>query len=373
MELVITHQNRLIHKHGPEGWAKIEAALDRYLDVLNASGTEARLELLDSALAPSDDLASETKATKRAILNWTTKSDVRYLLILGGDDIVRFWRIPDKTADRLLDKEILSDSYYADFDENPAGHFPVLGVGRLPDAAADGGELIAAQLDRATDAHASGTIPWTKSAGFSTCTWFTASQITYGRIDPTLKSLSTCPPWGLKASLLTGVDNLVSSSVFPAGCVSFFNLHGHPREPRWWGEQRVSGFPVRSPDVIDLSLMKTVDWSGAVLFCEACHGASVAAKTADNSLALCALARGAMAFFGCTASSYAVTAASGKPHTESGIDVLFNHILFRLIKKKACFGDAITEAKQYCRFLNDYDEKNIYGLVLLGDPMLRLG
>jgi len=108
-----------------------------------------------------------------------------------------------------------------------------------------------------------------------------------------------------------------------------------------------------------------------IILSEACHAAAIHGRTPQDSLALCALRSGALAFVGCTTTCYAVSLPDGQPSGASGIDSLFQTMIYHMIKKRARFGDALREAKQFHIFFNAFDEKNILSLVLLGDPTLH--
>jgi hypothetical protein len=374
MEIVVTHRGRLTSKYGESGWAKIENAVNEYLDALGSAGIDAGLYLLDEAVPQDSDSEEEWKTIKTDLWDQCTGRNAKYVALLGGDEIVPFYRLIDNTANGRLDQYIYSDSYYFDFNENEDSHWPDIAVGRFPDGGNDDGELLVKQLSHASHLHrGGGVIVTNKCVGFSTNYWQEASKQTYRRIDDKLTTLRLSPPLGLEKSLLKGVSDVLNPGTFQDGSILFFNLHGHHKEPRWWGESRMLGVS-RSPDLVNLALLnKVADLSNSILLCEACHGAAVSCRTPADSLALCALGRGAAAFFGCTVTSYTVTLPSGMPMTASGIDAIFNYLIHQILRNKARLGDALRDAKQYHhQFNNAYDEKNVLGLVLLGDPMLSL-
>lgn len=362
--LIVTDRSRLSEKYGKEGWAKINAGINAYLDALQTAGLDAVVAYMDGKSTP--------KAIKRAIHDHYAKLAMEHLLILGGDDIIPFYRLPDETPGERHSQEILSDSFYADFDENEADHFPVFGVGRFP----DGGkvDLLCAQCQRAAAWHSAGGLPWpSKYAGFSTQTWERASRQTFGHIDRSTKALRLCPPWGLRPAALSPNPELVTADLLPTGGILFFNLHGHPLEPRWWGAiqmAKLQNQELATAEVIDQALLAQADLSDCLVLSEACHAAAIHGRTPENSLALCALTQGAAAFFGCTTESYTVRLPDGLPHTQSGIDALFSYFIFQIANKRQ-FGAALGEAKRYFKYNTTYDIKNMLSLVLFGDPTLR--
>jgi hypothetical protein len=373
MEIVVTHRKRLCAKYGPQVWDSIQSAVDEYLDVLDATGRYVRLELLDDVVPSSPAPGGEWKAIKAALRDLCAKHGAEYLVILGGDSIVPFFRLWDRTQDRIFTPTILSDSYYVDFQEAEEEHWPDVAVGRFPDGGADGGELLRNYLNRATYFHRQGGVPTpTKWCGLSTSTWEVSSKQIYGRIDRERQFLKFSPPAGRELSNLQGVDTVIQPDHFTPGGLVYINLHGHAGNGCWYGEQRFAGFAIRNPVAVDCDLLRKADLTGCVVVCEACHGVSLESNsTSENSLMLCAFLRGAVAFFGCTTASYAIRLPEGAEYIESGIDGLFNRLLFQLLRKGNTFGQALCESKRYQQLNNGFDEKNTYGLVLLGDPMLH--
>jgi hypothetical protein len=164
-----------------------------------------------------------------------------------------------------------------------------------------------------------------KHLGLSTDTWRNASSYVYRRIDDSDERLLVSPPVGRTASKISGVEKVIDPQLLTPGGILFVNLHDHRTQPRWWGEQRLAGFPIRTPDVVDLELANQVDFESTIIFCEACYGAAIDRRTPANSLALCSLNRKATAFFGCAGKSYAITVRGREVHFESGIDALFGN------------------------------------------------
>jgi hypothetical protein len=313
-------------------------------------------------------------SSRRLCATWCHANGAKYVLILGGDNIVPFFRVPDRTPVAAPGQAILSDSYYFESHGSDLSHWPEAAVGRMPDGGDDVGELLVAQLGRSARAHRAGGLQLNGgNLGLSTHTWQVASASTYKRIDKFKKGFFTSPPIGRALSPAAGVKRLLDAAMLPKAGILFVNLHGHHAQPLWWGEQRVAGFPVRWPSVLDLKLAQQIDFTDTVVFCEACHGAAIHRHTTTSSLALCALKQGAPAFFGSTVATYSITSPDAAVHLEAGIDALFSHLIDQIVRRRARFGEALCDAKQYYQFDNAFDEKNGLGLTLLGDPMLRLG
>ncbi|MCC5600637.1 C25 family cysteine peptidase [Nostoc favosum] len=367
MELVFTNRFKLIQKHGQQAWQSIQAAIDTYLDVLNFVAIDADIFLLDQITPEHENPNVLKQIFKRLCSEHLSK----YIVFIGGDDIIPFYRLPDSTPDKVLDGDILSDSYYVDFKENEIEHWPEIAVGRFPDADTDGGQFLIKQLHQAAEMHRKGGIPFTpKCAGFSTETWRPASKRVYARLDKTVQTLSFSPPLTLKISAIPGMK-VIEATNFPQQALIYINLHGHRNKPSWWGQHQIAGLS-RYPEVIDHKLMQKLDLTACVILCEACHGAAIHHQaTLNNSLALCALERGTLAFFGCTAKSYSYTVPEGAPSGTTGIDALFDRLIYNILANRYRFGEALRETKRFQLSQNPFDDKNILSLTLLGDPLLK--
>ncbi len=368
---LITHRERLGKKHGTGGWEKISTWIDNYVDTLASIGIDTEVTYLDETLsnvaAAQED---EPKAIKAHIhrLYDRFQSDRQSLLILGGHDIVPLYPLLDKTDDWPLDKFALSDSFYVDFLEDEAQHTPQASIGRFPDGGADQGRLLAGQLRRACELHARGGIlRLSHTAGLSTVKWKSATDHLYGRLSKTADRLLYSPPVGLKVSFLQGVKKKIVPRDLPADSILFFNVHGHRSNPEWFGQGTLG----LQPKVVDAQLLRRAQLENCLLLCQACHGAAIHGRTTTDSLALCSLKKKAAAFVGCTVTSYSFSTPNGAPSTESGIDALFNRLVDNLVRCGMTLGESLRDAKSYIRLASNYDEKNVFGTIILGDPLLR--
>ncbi|MFL9458126.1 C25 family cysteine peptidase [Tolypothrix campylonemoides VB511288_2] len=375
MELVVTNRSRLINKYGELGWQTIKQEIDKYLEALyNVGEFQADIFFIDELIDKGEEEPKRIKAELRSLYE---KYSAKYLLLLGGDDIVPFYRLSDNTPDRDIDFHIFSDTYYSDFQTRKMDHWPVMGVGRLPDGG-NNAELLVNQIQGSVKLHQKGGVPISNNhIGFSTERWELASRRTYARISRDNQQLFLSPPLGLKKNLVNGVTEVINSSYFPAPSnILFFNLHGEHDQAIWYGERRITSGKITLmyflPELINHELFNKIPLTNSILLCEACHGSAIHnGRTPMNSLALCALQQGASAFFGCTGTSYAAFLPQSGPSGESGIDAIFQTLIHSLIVKGLTFGDALKETKQFYQIHSAQDKKNILGLTLLGDPMLR--
>jgi hypothetical protein len=373
--IIITNRRLLQSKFSDIGWQEISEAIEDYRRALEGLGYESRFLLTDELYPPpsgrnvTNRLVAISRSIKDLIKSVHSEHPANYLLILGGPDIVPFYPKADRTEDR--DRGILSDSYYVDFDEDEANHRPELAVGRMPDCGA--ASILANQLRRAISAHLNQDVPVTRTkVGFSTETWSDASRRTYYHIDRTLRTLRFSPPTGIRSTRTNGVTELISGTEFSAGSVLFFNVHGRRDGSEWYGEHQ-SFIDKRWPILLNSAILSQADLQGSVIFSEACHAAAIQGSTSANNIALAALSRGAIAFFGCTTTCYTELTRRGSGILVlSGIDMVFHTLIRRILLRNDAFGDALVEAKQISGIRDKYDEKNILSLTLLGDPMLRL-
>src|SRR4029079_3911728 len=97
MEIVLTNRARLQAKQAQAAWEQIQVACDSYINALASIGLATEMLFLDGL---DGGHIQEPKAIKAKLHEWHGREEANYLLILGGDDIVPFYRQPDQTPDR---------------------------------------------------------------------------------------------------------------------------------------------------------------------------------------------------------------------------------------------------------------------------------
>ncbi len=304
---------------------------------------------------------------------------VRYVLIVGGDGVIPFHRLPNPVDDQ--DSDVPSDNPYACRD---TGHIiPERAIGRMP----DGGNGDIRYLERliwtAVEAHqrravSKGLLSTLSVAlgkirgagerdggmGYSASIWRKASRAVFRLIGDD-RRLRTSPPLTYEGF-----------EVLDPPHFSYFNLHGVEDGPNWYG-QRDALFPADYP-LFPLALRphdpSIEEHRNAVVFTEACYGANILGKTEKESIALRLLAAGALAVVGSTKVSYGSIAPP-----LLGAD-LVGRYFWEGLRDRLTIGDALRHAKvsmaddmqERQGYLDDEDQKALISFVLYGDPALSI-
>jgi len=303
------------------------------------------------------------------------------LLIVGGDRIIPFHRLPNPVDDD--DDYVFSDNPYATTDENYFA--PQWAIGRLPSG--DSAELILHQIRKMIKDHSIavqnvGILTrirvWLymrlerfvrrkpRSLGYTASIWRKASMAVYKSIGEP-RSLLTSPP--AQASQIAPI--ITNPFQF-----SYFNLHGLEDAPEWFGQRDPlmdtgSGpdFPVafRPEDVVNSGR------APKVIYSEACYGANIEGKSVDSALCLKFLDAGARVFVGSTKVSY------GSVTTPLIAADLLGHLFWNQLKKKIPAGESLRRAKLQLAaemhrrqgYLDGEDQKTLISFVLFGDPLFN--
>jgi len=270
--------------------------------------------------------------------------DVDFLLLLGGDNVIPFFRLENPCDDG--DETVLSDNPYASKDDDFL--IPDRVCARIPDNQ-DANFII--KLLRKSHKN-------TRQAfGITAKVWREASENVYRQIG-NLKDLKVSPPITsdkFKPQWLQNKDFL------------YFNLHGTKVSANWYGQDK-EDYPValRPQNIIDASGLATS---------EACYGAYIIKKSHQDAMVLKFLSQdGIYGFCGSTTISYGPVSP---PSTEA--DLLAKYF-FEYIKQGLTIGESLKNAKiDFARkalrrhgFLDDDDQKTLLQFVLYGDPTLRM-
>lgn len=268
---------------------------------------------------------------------------IDFLLLLGGDKIVPFFRLKNPCDDS--DTSVLSDNPYASRDNDYL--IPERVCARIPDNK-DANFLIK-QLRKSVAMTG-------KSFGMTAKVWQAASQNVYRRIG-NIKDLKVSPP-------VTG-DTFKPVWLHTKDFL-YFNLHGSKISPHWYGQDK-GMYPVAfRPD--------NISKARGVVASEACYGAYIIAKSHKNALSLKFLnEKGIYGFCGSTTIAYG---PATPPSSEA--DLLVKYFL-EYTKQGLTLGESFKNAKiDFVRkvlrrhgFLDDDDQKTVLQFVLYGDPTLR--
>jgi hypothetical protein len=291
------------------------------------------------------------------------QSPLRTVVLVGGDQIVPFVRLPNAVPDG--DNEICSDLPYG--CDGPAQLVPHRFVTRLP----DGGDLrlLLRQLDRMIARHqperrggrsARQAPERALVASYSAEVWRDASAAVLEAAGVP-GAFPTCPP-------LT-VDH--SGAITPAH-VLYYNLHGAEASANWYGHAR--GRPLLSIDHLPVACtpqrIGRLAVDGSIMLSEACYGMELARRTPGHSIPLALLEAGAAACIGSTVNAYGTTAA---PLVAA--DLLMAELLRQILRgvpagqamvdARAAFVDSMQRRQGY---LDEVDLKTLQSFVFFGDP-----
>jgi hypothetical protein len=374
-EVVLTARSKLLSRYGKEIISQLERVFDCASGSAGASYGERRLLFIDDEasvrrLGVAPVAGVEPQAVKRFLDRLDETLERRgelppHYCILGGDEIIPFYRLPNPTFDG--DSEIPSDSPYASRDDEFL--VPERSLGRLPDPSPRGSyrrdswrwlRIVERSL-RPGPRGLPGSPDRAAALGCSAGAWKGASGAVFGIVGRS-EELLVSPP-------------LTVETFSPAWLAErrwlYFNLHGLPDGPGWYGEAAPGdppGFP-RFPLLIDPTLVERSD--GAVVASEACYGADIIGRDGGSSIALAFLESGVSGFLGSTVTSYGPALP---PPSEA--DLLVAGFL-RHAAAGAPLGQALLRAKvefaeqmlERQGFLDGDDRKTLLEFVLFADPM----
>ena len=392
--------------YGPEAAAEVENELKRLAEVLqaNLNGGQrwgARIFFADdpanlSALGIKPARPDEPWDLKLALSDLDKALASRgemigAVLIVGGPEIVPFHNLPNPVEDQ--DPTVPSDSPYTTRDEN---YFvPEWPIGRLPGGTGRDAKPIITAIQKITGEHArpAQPSPWyihlirlianmlnartgsngSNSAqygfGYSAAIWKRASYQVFHSIGSQNEVLIS-PPLNSETSTLR----------LPMARLGYFNLHGMPNSPNWYGQSDpadgTSGvdYPVAlRPRDIDMSGTLNGNTVPAAIFTEACYGANILDKTAQDAIALKFLEKGCQVFIGSTCMAY------GSLNTPLCAADLLAEAFWTNLQAGLPAGEAFRIAKVNLAksmhgrqgYLDGEDQKTLISFILLGDPLAR--
>jgi hypothetical protein len=387
--LIVSSKRNLTKKYGRRGFDGLNAEIHALKQTVNSqTSMEALVVYVDDAASlrlygvgtadPADP--AQIKMLIDALdeqMNSVGKQ-INYLLIVGGDTVIPFYRLPNPLDDQ--DQVVLSDNPYG--TRGDANYLiPDRAVGRMPDGGQESTAFLINMIHNAVSAHESaigdkGVLTALfdalrpsgrpgqngQSFGYSASIWRKASRVVFQAVGQS-RDLRISPP-------LTYQEFAVSAPLY----FSYYNLHGVEDGPNWYG-QRDSLFPANYP-LFPVALrpddLVETDHANTVVFTEACYGANIQAKTPDDSIALRFLASNALAVVGSTKIAYG---AIDTPLTSA--DLVGKYFLEAL---QSCLtvGESLKVAKMHLvqemrdrqGYLDGEDQKTLISFVLYGDPSL---
>ena len=309
------------------------------------------------------------------------------VLIIGGAEIIPFHALPNPTDDK--DSEVLSDNPYSTLDGN---YFvPEWPVGRLPGEMSNDPGLLLKQIRQSFRVHKEKIqiTPWWQAILNLILHWGNIPGLFKGIIEKPQNYGYTASVWRRSSlaafrSIGSG-NNLRVSPPFKNSTLdiellkkskyAYFNLHGLPETPDWYGQRDVSenqtgpDFPVAISSY-QLQLGEPIP---EIIFSEACYGAYIKNKNADESLALRFKDIGSSVFIGSSCISY------GSVYTPLiGADLLA-FLFWKFILEGYTAGEALMRSKvnlaevmmQRQGYLDGEDQKTLLSFILYGDPLAQ--
>ncbi|MGC8872841.1 MAG: tetratricopeptide repeat protein, partial [Chloroflexia bacterium] len=388
VEVILAWEEGLKERFGAAALARIDDALRSLVRAVEHHGIAARVVYLDRP--PYPEMARPDPQRPQEIKEFLDALDRRlheeqldfhYLLLIGGDDLLPFARLPNPTDD--ADETVPSDNLYASRD--PTYLIPERAVGRLPDGGRPTPELLLQLLEQSA-ARLSGAQPalsrpgcltaWlprpqakanpARRFGLSAQVWAQASEEVFRRL-PGDAPLRLCPP--------TCRDAIVPAWLAETP-YAYFNLHGAAESPNWYGQRDVTvpGEGPLMPVAFSPQQIPSGQVEGIVVYSEACYGAHILGKDAQSSIALRFLSEGALGVVGSTVISYGVAAPP------LGAADLLGVFFWQHVLAGEPLGEALLQAKidftremyQQQGYLDGDDMKTLLEFVLYGDPLAAL-
>jgi hypothetical protein len=413
MYVIFTTRQGLENQYGIQGADQIDVAMRRLLVAISNRKTwgallyypdSPQLSSLKIAQGQNPVPAHDPWALKLALIDLDKVlaeqgEMIGAALIAGGPEIVPFHRLPNPIDDD--DAEVLSDNPYASRDENYFA--PEWPVGRLPGGNTSDPTLLLCQLQAIAQYHTekARSIPWyeqwlthvkrtlfqfgiykpsnPESFGFSAAIWRRASLSVFRPIGEP-RSLRISPPHNMTDSKKNGKDQSIK---LPDSMLGYFNLHGLPDASEWYG-QRDPNEPGEGPDFPMALRPEDIGKNGngtkhsvapEIVFSEACYGAHILDRTADQAIALKFLLSGSLAVVGSTCISY------GSISTPLIAADLLGRTFWHYLGEGYPAGEALQKSKIYLAkemnkrqgYLDGEDQKTLISFVLYGDPLVQTG
>lgn len=365
MNLVVTSYRNLARIYGRAGRVQVAEAIADVLAARAERGIVSRSYALEDGLPDLGVPGAQPEPS--ALVEQLRQVDqglrargerLESLLIVGGPQVVPFGLAANPMPDQ--DGPLPTDWIYGlAGDKTHLARWP---VGRLPDARETTPATLLRLLASAAAQHRKEAAQTARSFGYSTASWYRSSQDVYAVIGGS-DSLAVSPP---------ALAETLDRRLFDAANVVYCNLHGVQSWPYWYGQAVEDPALVVALRPIDLN---ELDFSGTIVFSQACYGALIDGADRYSSLALTFLAQGATAFISATALSYG---APQPPLGES--DLLAQQFLQALAVQDTSVGTALQAARagmlrEVMRrqgFLDEDDVKTLLAFVLYGDPTGRI-
>lgn len=385
IKLAVTVRSALASKYTADALKKIDTAIDAWITAEKARGIKTVLVGLDTkkdmegqGLQPMQGKVTALKA-KKAIDALAKKLSPDYVVILGGDDVVPHFHVPNPSFSFNGDEDetMPTDNPYATSRPFAAAStksylVPDRVVGRLPDLPASKGKgdptAILAALKTATNWKPQPRKFFSSVYAASTGTWVESGKKMMRHIEFPEKDLLVSPP---------SVDGKEPARTRLGRTVHMFKCHGADDNANFYGEDT-------KPAAVDYTVLfsgslKGRVKAGSLVAAVCCYGANVYSPDLPDAMPQGALPvpiaylhGGALAFMGSTKIAWVHDVEM------MGADVIVASYLKKALGG-ASLGRALLEAKQdYMASLQSRgqapdvtDEKTLIEFVLLGDPAIH--
>ena len=332
--------------------------INAYDQSVSATGKEVLTVLVDDAdslapygLSPVDP--NNASAIKELLEQLDRKVNVDNYLIVGGHEIIPFHVLPNPCGDDG-DTVVYSDNPYASRDADVL--IPERALTRLPDDAATDSTFFINLLDHVAH-QAQG--PTALTFGLSAKVWKRASTRVYDEIESD-DAVRLSPPV---------TNDEINNDWIDNKAYYYFNLHGSEETANWYGQEGM-----RYPVALIPDNLSNISGENAVVCCEACYGANIIDKRADEALSLTFLDKKAACFVGSTKIAYG---PSEPPCTDADLIVIK---FFARVKEGLPFGEAFLRAKaDFAResigmhgYLDKTEEKTLLEFVIFADPLAKM-
>ena len=361
MILAVTVRGALEGRYGASGYQQVRTALNEF--AATAGGLAVALDdpadmsaLKVPPLVGRD--AGSILLSIRAIRRQISGPQAS-LLLVGGDEVVPFFRVTNPVNDRAIDPDpvVATDNPYGTDSETLEQYLaPPVCVGRLHDYGRGSAQAfvdlisLAASYRRARPVRSgSGAVI---NSDWSECARAAGATLP----DPVDWHLT--PGYVMNGGTMNDTDR----------AILYFNLHGFSGQSEWKGYEPIRNQYVTAvtPDAFDHRFL-----SGSTVFAENCYGAQTIGRTPQNSCALRLVREGA-AFIGATGLAFGSHLAP-RMFLEDA-DCLARSFFARLCSNRQYLGSALRDARK--DYLADtrtpvsdpYKQKTLYQFVLLGDP-----
>jgi hypothetical protein len=358
--LAITRAAGMISAYGQDGYSQILAKLAEF----GRSAGGLSVAVLDDAAsmhnfggpaAGADAASLQVTAARAASL----VDSLTGVLIIGGDNVIPFYPIPNPVKDSAIDPDpvVYTDNPYGldrAFDLQ-ASLNPTFAVGRICAGAGEPASALCAVLDNAIGNRSRRTV----RAGYVEVT---------NRVWENVSTSVVSALAGAGRTLVCPNDRVTAANANVLDCKYLYcNLHGFLNDSAWRGEDPVRGYVT----ALDPNSFQSDYVSGTFVYSDACYGLQTAGRRTTGSCALTLMARGAAAVVGSTGLAFGT--APGGPLDVIDADAL-TRAFFTQVKIGGTIGDCLKRARSAFApgRLDAYQKKTLLQFQLLGDPTLAV-